>query len=98
MGATSTVIEQMYYDKGVVAPAALCDDTHKKSSIDILCEATLCENPDDVARVRKAYEEAFANPEMRPLLELVALDAASERTPPDSGSRMFIADGSASKL
>lgn len=93
MGATSTIIEQTYFDKGKAARTALCADDNQKTTIDLLCEATLCENPKHAAKIRTAYEQAFANPEMRPLLELVALDAAMPRTPPDSGTRMFVADG-----
>ncbi|MEQ3707805.1 ankyrin repeat domain-containing protein [Tateyamaria sp.] len=93
IGATSTVIEQTYYQRGKAVPTPMVLEGAPMSTIDILCQATLCEKPEDIARVRTAYEEAFANPEMRPVLELVALDAARPRTPPDAGTRLFVADG-----
>jgi ankyrin repeat protein len=59
------------------------------SSIDILHQATMCEDPADSHKVRKFLEQLYANPDLRPLLDLAAASACDNHKPPNGGMRFF---------
>ena len=91
IASTKTEAEQAFYTANK-APNNDLVSTGQKSTIDILCDATLCENPAHAQKVRDAYEYLYADDKMRPILDLAALDAAGKREPPGSGVRFVIAD------
>ncbi|MFD3191838.1 ankyrin repeat domain-containing protein [Sedimentitalea sp. HM32M-2] len=93
IAATSSDIEAKFYADGKAQAGPVIPIGGTGSTIDILCAATLCENPAHAAQVRTAYEAAYAEPATRPLLELMALDAARPRNPPLGGNRIIVADG-----
>jgi hypothetical protein len=60
--------------------------------VDLLLKATFCEPPNDLEQMRKTFEELYSNKALRPVLDLVALDAAKPRDPdnPESGGMRFV--------
>ncbi|MBI1170778.1 hypothetical protein GC209_05205 [bacterium] len=78
-------------ERPLVGDAEVSVDT-----VEILMRATKCENPEDVARVRGMFENLYADPALRPMLQLAALDAANARTTAEEGDtetglRIFVA-------
>ncbi len=93
VGGTSIDAEKLLVDEGKGSDAALADPNAKQTTVELLLAATRCEKPADLARARQAYEKLYADKALRPVLELAALDAGCKRKPPDSGTRIFVADG-----
>jgi len=91
--STKTSAEKFFYDKGLEPNPPLVQNTDPSvSTIDLLLKATLCEPPNDLAKMKTAYEELYSNPCLRPIMDLVALDAAKPRDPsdPTSGGMRFV--------
>ncbi|MEM7058621.1 MAG: hypothetical protein AAF557_13595 [Pseudomonadota bacterium] len=94
MAATSGSIEACFYAQDDVNPEPLIPADETRTTIEILMAATLCEDPGDQARVQEAYEQAYADETLRPMLDMLALDAARPRTADSTGgNRIFIAHG-----
>jgi hypothetical protein len=94
MTSTKPHAEQFFYDKAAGTNQPVLDPTGPaRSTVDILCDATLCEPPADPAVVRATYEDLYSNPSLRPILDLVALDATGPRDPrnPQASGMRFVA-------
>jgi hypothetical protein len=59
------------------------------STVEILSQATLCEDPADSHKARKFIEKLYANADLRPMLHLAAAAACNDRNPPNGGLRLF---------
>lgn len=94
VGSTKTDAEAMFYAKGKAPQTPLFATPGQHSTVDILVKATKCENPAHVQLVKDSYEAMYADSTLRPILDLVALDACAKREPPDFGKglRIYIAD------
>lgn len=90
-GSTKVAAENAFYEADPTLQTELVKDG-QHSTIDILMQATTCENPAHLEKIRKTFETLYANEMVRPILDLVALDAAGKRQPPKGGARIFIAD------
>lgn len=93
-GSTKVAAEKFFYENNITPNPELVAATDANlSTIDALMKATRCEKPADVAKVRAAYEKLYAIKELRPVLELLALDAMKPRDPDGgSGLRIMVAD------
>jgi ankyrin repeat protein len=96
LGSTNKEAEEFFYNenKGERDPK-LVDAFDPKakvltSTIDILCQATMCNDPAQESEVRKNYETLYADPTMRPMLDLAAAAACKGRKPPKGGLRIFV--------
>ena len=88
LGATNREAEDALHGKGLggkTPPLA----GGKLSSIDILYQSTLCEDPADAHKVRIMLEKLYANADLRPMLDMAAAAACDDRDPPDGGLRLF---------
>ena len=93
VGSTKVQAEQWFYDHGQANSPGVTGTSPTLSSVDALMKAVKCENPNDVARVQAALTELYGNPDLRPVLDLVALDSLSPRDPAHGGGlRMVVAD------
>lgn len=82
-------------DSPLIAPVEI-----NLSTVEILMRATICEEPSDVAKMRDMFEGLYADPLLRPVLDLAARDAANahEAAPEDgvtaTGLRIAVAKSS----
>lgn len=93
IGSTKVEAENFFYSKGLVTNPPLVGPTGPLSTVDLLMQATNCEKPEDVQKMRTHFEELYSNPSLRPIMDLAAADSSRPRTPPDGGMRFFVADG-----
>lgn len=93
-GSTKVAAEKFFYENNITPNPELVAATDANlSTIDALMKATRCEKRADEAKVRAAYEKLYAIKELRPVLELLALDAMKPRDPDaGSGLRIMVAD------
>jgi ankyrin repeat protein len=59
------------------------------STVDILVQATRCEDSADAHKARKFIEQIYANADLRPMLHLAAAAACNNHHPPNGGLRLF---------
>ncbi len=92
LASTKTGVEKIFYDKDKASPELEMPDD-PASVVDILMKATLSEDPELLPTLRKKYERMYADPALRPMLEMAALDAMQPRNPPEEGGvRIFAAN------
>ena len=98
LASTNKEAEEFFYSEGMADrdPKLVdsFDPTAKvlTSTIDILCQATMCNDPAQESEVRKSYETLYADPTMRPMLDLAAAAACKQRNPPKGGLRIFVSN------
>lgn len=93
VGSTKVAAEQWFYDHGTANPPGVTGTSPTLSSVDALMQAVKCENPGDMAKVQAALTELYGNRDLRPVLDLVALDSLSPRDPSNGGGlRMYVAN------
>ena len=95
IASTNKEAEAMFYETNLSdRDPPLVDELDEtgdvlSSTVDILCQATLCNDPSQEAEVRKRYETLYADESMRPMLDLAAAAACNPRDPPKGGLRIF---------
>jgi ankyrin repeat protein len=101
MGSTKDRSEAMLLECGAQPSRTLGDGAAPaRSTVDVLCEATFCDNPEHASNVREQLENLYANELLRPIMDLCALDALRPRVSPKTdavnanvgGGRFFVAD------
>lgn len=93
VGSTKVEAEEWFYGKGQPNPPGVNAVSPSLSSVDALMKAVKCEDPSHVAKVQTALTELYGNPDLRPVLDLLALDLLSPRDPRNGGGlRIYIAD------
>jgi hypothetical protein len=94
--------EQAFFTAQAAQNAKLVKDNEGRfSTIEILMRATRFEDTNDRNNIETMYKELYADPLMRPILDLAAVDAAGDRRPPQlatgndrgGGLRLFVANG-----
>ncbi len=91
LAATNREAEVLFHAGGVGVPPPLKGG--RLSTVDILSQATMCEDPADSHKARKFIERLYANAELRPMLHLAAAAACNPHKPGQGGLRLFASKG-----
>ncbi|HEY6431778.1 MAG TPA: ankyrin repeat domain-containing protein [Acetobacteraceae bacterium] len=93
VGSTKVEAEEWFYAHGQANPPGVNAGSASLSSVDALMKAVKCENPKHVAKIQAALTELHGNPDLRPVLDLLALDSLQPRDPRGGGGlRIYVAD------
>lgn len=95
LASTKTNVEKVFYDNAKASPKFV-PKTPNPSIVDILVQATMSEEKGQEGKIREMYEKMYADENLRPILELAAVDAQQDRDPPNPGGvRIFLSNGPA---
>jgi hypothetical protein len=93
VGSTKVESEEWFYAHGQANQPGVNAGSPPLSSVDALMKAVKCEKPGHVAKIQAALTELYGNPDLRPVLDLLALDSLQPRDPRNGGGlRIYVAD------